>query len=124
MNPSSQTTPELEAMRAGIAYRFPVQIRNFRVTLRPVTIGEHMQINNEIVQELLEVPDNMRHAINENYLLAKKMLKMASKADIDGKEGPLQDYLLDKMTIDELLYAYDEYLQGVAKVNPKIEKMK
>ena len=117
-------TPEFDAMRMGVDYRFPIQIRKWRVTVRPITIAEHMQITNETVSEVMETPPEMRHAINENYLLAKKTLKMAAKLDPDpSKESPLQDYLLDRMTIDELLSAHGQYIKGVAKANPEFEEM-
>ncbi len=119
MNPSS---PELDLMRAGTSARFIIQIRKFKFNARPLTIAEHMDINNEIVTELLQVPENMRHAINEQYLLAKKMLSRASSME-PGRVGPATDYLMDQMTIDEILYAYDQYLEGTKRLDPRLEEM-
>ena len=124
MNPTSNDLPQLELMRQGVDYNFRVAIRAFQVKLRPVTIGEHQQINQEIIDKLSQMPQEMRHSLNESYLLAKEMLKAACKLDPEGKTaGPLTDYILDKMTIDEVLLLYKQYEDGVEKVNPRLEDL-
>jgi hypothetical protein len=116
--------PELEAMREGVAYNFPVQIRKWKVNLRPLTVGETMQINNEVLADLQQIAPTMRHQINESYLLAKYMLKKASAPPPPSTVlGPITDALLDGMTVDEVLFAYKQYLEGVERVNPRYEEM-
>lgn len=122
--PASNPLPELDQMRAGVEYRFPVQLRGWRCSLRPITISEHMTVNQEVINELMGIPEAARNAINENYLLAKKILRIASKPGPDSKEeGPLQDYLLDRMTVEEVLYAYKQWRRGCEQCDPQLEQM-
>lgn len=117
-------TPQLDKMRTGASYRFKIQLRLFSCNLRPLTIAEHMSVNQEVIEDLMAVPDSVRNSINENYLLAKKILKLASKPDPDTpEEGPLQEYLLDRMTIEEVLYAYKQWREGCKLCDPQLEEM-
>ena len=114
--------PELELMRQGVQYKFSLKIRNWSVPVRPVTVGEHMSINNEVINDMAGLSPLMRSTLNESYMLAKSMLKKASaEPPPSTRLGPITDLLLDSMTIDEVLFLYTQYEAGVAKVNPKFE---
>ena len=122
MNPHD-SLPDLEAMRLGVSYQFKIKIRQWSCVLRPVTVGEHMAINAEVFRLLQEASD-MNTAVNENYLLAKGFLKAASKLDPASTQEPrLNDFLLDRMSVDEVLYAYKQYLAGTELVNPELESL-
>lgn len=115
----------LSKMRSGVAYTFKVKMRDLELSLRPLTIGEQMQINNDVLETLRNLQKGEQHAANESYMLAKRVLETAcTPYGQPGAVGPLTEFVLSHMTTDEVLYLYRQYLQGVETVNPVLEYMK
>src|SRR5690242_11488152 len=89
----------LELMRMGTDARFPVQCKNYKVFLRPLTNQEIVEITNEVSQEISKMPQATQTRITEHTMYAKKVLE---KASTDGPDsivmGELTDYVLSRMT--------------------------
>lgn len=115
---------ELDAMRMGVDYRFQVRIRSYSVSLRPLSIIETIQVTERVAELIDSKPERARTRIMEHTLLAKETLKQASTLDVDSKEHPkLTDYILDRMTADELDAMFKEYVAICDRVNPVLEEI-
>ena len=114
---------QLEAMRAGVEYRHPVQCRNFSLLLRPLTANENLQVYNAVQSELMKAPAAARNAVHEHVLLAREYLKKASTSDVGQAVGEITDPMLDYMTNDEILHLHKQYLVVMDKCNPSLETM-
>lgn len=124
LTPTDLGLQDLDKMRMGIEYKFKVQIRGYNVELRPIEVGEQMEINREVMEWSANTPPALRNAMDENFMLAKKILEKASMTDPERKViGPIAEFLLQKMTVDEMMFMYRQYLDGVARVNPALEEM-
>lgn len=115
--------PQLDAMRAGVAFKFACKTRSFSVTLRPLTLDEQVNLINEVQADLSSMDELARNRITEETLYAKRTLAKASTTDVDTNDPKLTDYVLGKMIISELLFMYKQYLQGVERCNPAMEEM-
>lgn len=113
---------QLEQMRMGTAYRQKVRVRGYSVLLRPLTIGEHVQITQAIAETMDETPVHLRTALWQNILLAKKSLERASTEAPGAEHGPhLTEAVIDKMTNDELMALYKQWTAATARVDPNFE---
>lgn len=113
----------LTAMRNGVATSFPVKIRKFEIKLRPLSIVEETDIESEVVDLLMAMPENKRTRLMETRLLAAKSLERASTSDVDEKDYKLTQHELDRMTVDEIQSLWKQYTLGVQKINPSLETM-
>lgn len=114
--------PELEKMRAGVDYFFPVKLRGFSVSLRPLSNNEWVECYHDVAEFMEDLPANRRSKIQEDLALAKEILIRASRP-FDSKEpAKLTNLILDKMTNDELMYVYQEWQAICTRVNPSLEK--
>jgi hypothetical protein len=112
---------QLEAMRMGTEYRFPIQIREFRLAARPLTMSETLQIAAEVQEIMSKLPQNAKNALTEHTLLAKETIKLASTSDYGANDPKITDYILDRMTPDEITHLFKQYVTGCDKVNPNLE---
>lgn len=117
--------PELDSMRMGVDYRGILKIRNLSIPIRPLAIVEFVQIANEVAGELEDMPERQRTSFLEHLLVAKKTLQKASTPDVGSKVHPkLTDHVLDRMTPEEVEFAYKQYVAATERVNPALEEMK
>lgn len=120
----SERLSELDAMRRGIDYRLTIQCRDYSVSVRPLTMKETVDVATRVNDAILRMPENARTRIMESTLLAKETLKLATKNDIDSKDEPrLTDYIMDRMTPEELQFIHRQYVQAIDRVNPVMETM-
>lgn len=123
MYESQDLSPILNAMRMGIDYRHTVTCRGFTVSVRPLSIHEMTIVASRVIEAMKSAPETARHALNENLILAKETLKLASTTEYGSNDPKLTDYEMDRWTSDELQYIYRQYFQGCDKVNPVLEKI-
>lgn len=112
----------IEAMRMGVEYRFPIKLRDFSVSLRPLANSEVMNCYANVSEYLKNIPEHRRTRIQEDNALAREFLKVAS-AEFGKYPGQLTDVILDRMTTDEIMFMYKEWQAVCDKVNPQLEKM-
>lgn len=121
-NPASQI-PQIDAMRLGVDYRLELKLREFSVPVRPITISETLEIASRVGAHMARLPEASRNRVTEHVLLAKETLKVASTSDVGKQDMQLTDIILDKMTPDELTFAYKQYVSATDKVNPALEQL-
>ncbi len=113
---------QLTKMRMGCDYRFPVLIRKFSVLLRPLTNTETIEVTNQVFARMAGMSEHQKNRINENSIVAKETLKLASTEQPDSKDIPqLTDPILDRLTNEELSFIYDEYVAICDKCNPSFD---
>lgn len=120
---SLKELPEVEAMRMGIAYRFPISLRAFKMEVRPLTMSETIQVKQEVVRVLGSLPTNQRTPLEEHTLLARETLKLASQSDVGSGDFGITDAMLDNMRPEEIRYLMKEYVKVVDKCDPCFEEM-
>jgi hypothetical protein len=113
----------LDLMRLGCDARFPVKLRGFEVSLRPLTIAETVQLAGEVGEELAKKPNIARNAITEHVIFSIKTLTMASTSAPEKGDQKLTEYVLQSLTPDELHYLFKEYCIGNDRLNPSLEKL-
>lgn len=115
--------PQIEQMRQGVEYRGVIAIRGFKVFVRPLSISETSQVAGEVISEMEELPAQFRTSLTENLLLAKKYLVLATTSEVGKSDPKLSTLVLDRCTPDEIQCLYDQYLEVVERVNPKLEEL-
>jgi hypothetical protein len=113
--------PELEAMRLGVNYRQPIVVRNFKCLMRPLTIAETRTITEEVTVELNSLSLDQRNPLTENTQIAKKTLQLASTSDVGATDYKLTDYIMERMTPEEIEYLFKQYSAVTARCNPSLE---
>jgi hypothetical protein len=114
---------QLEQMRMGIDYRFTVAVRQYRLSLRPLSIIETVQVAGKVQERLGEVPPTSRTALLEHCYLAKETLILASTSDVGANDPKVTDYVLDRCTPAELSDLFKQYVSGCDRCNPSLEKL-
>lgn len=115
---------ELDAMRRGVDYRLEIKCRDYSVSVRPLTMKETVDVATRVNDNLLKMPQHARTSIMESTLLAKETLKLATKNDVDSNDEPrLTDYIMDRMTPEELQFIHRQYVQAIDRVNPVMEDL-
>lgn len=115
--------PELDLMRHGVDFRFRVSLRNWTVTLRPLTLAENLQVAHSVSAEVAKMPVSARTPVTEQTYLAKETLKLASTSDVGKYDPQLTDPIMDKMTADEIIFLSKQYREGLDRVDPNLEEM-
>lgn len=118
-NPDRLT--ELDAMRMGTEYRMEIALRGFKMPVRPLAMSEIVQIHHKVAEYVGTLPVSARTAQNEHYYAAREYLKAASTEDIGRGEVRIGDPVLDRMTVDEVMHLYRQYINTVDKANPSLE---
>lgn len=113
----------LTAMRNGVDHRFPVSCRKWNGRLRPLSILEETEIEAEVWDAIMSLPENKRTKLMETRLLAVKSLQLASTSSPGLKDFTLTQMELDGLTTDEIQFIWKQYTVGMAKYNPALEYM-
>lgn len=113
----------LDKMRLGVASRFPLQMRGFTATFRPLSIYETNVVAAEVVAELAQKPKSQQNPIMENSLLSIKIIEKASTSDIDKTDPQISAMELQRLSPKEVEFLYAEYVSACDKLNPRIESM-
>lgn len=114
---------QIDAMRAGVDYRFPIRIRQFAFEVRPLSILETVQVAQKVAESIRAAPESARNRLTEHTFLAKETLIVASTPDVGVNKPQITDYILDRMTNDELQFAYNQYVGVIDRANPQLELM-
>ncbi len=115
---------QIDAMRQGVDYRFPVKLRGFSILLRPLSVGESIQVASRVKARMELAPPEMVHALTSNTYLAGETLVLASTADVDTNDPRLTELIVQRMTPDELQSLFKQYVAGCDRCNPALETMK
>lgn len=108
----------------GVDYRFPLNIRSYRIFVRPISVMETIQVASNVTEALQSQPESARHRLTENLFIARETLKVASTPEVGSKVQPaITDYVLERMTPDEIEYAFKQYVSACDKVNPALEEL-
>ena len=114
---------QIEKMRMGAEYSFPVKCRGLRMFLRPLTINEHNHVMSETTR-ILSKSGMATNAPTEHSTYVSILLEMASTS-APGKTDPqITDVIVGRMTPDEIQFVYDQWLEGCKRCDPSLETMK
>lgn len=114
---------QIEAMRMGVDYRISVSVRDFTVHLRPLTSSETLDVAARVQEKIRNLPEFYKNNLTELTVLSRETLKVASTSDIGADDAKINDYILDRMTNDELLFLHKQYISVCDKVNPSLESL-
>lgn len=115
--------PQIDAMRMGVDYSFMVALRQFKVSLRPLTGLEVTNAWGAVADHLQTVPQHRRTKMLEDYWLSREILKTASSPFGPKTVPSITDPLLDAMTQDEVIALFKEWNATCDRVNPQLEIM-
>lgn len=110
-------------MRMGVDYSFMVEIRQYRLRLRPLSIKETVEVAASVSDKIRSLPDTMKRSLTESVLLAKETIKVASTSDVGVKDERITDMIMDQMTPDEMQFLFNQYTRECEKCNPSVETM-
>lgn len=114
---------EIEAMRMGTSYRGSIGVRGFTLSVRPLSIGEMVQVSGEVVTEMSRLPEGSRLKLTEATMMAQKTLVLASTSDVGTKDPHFTEGIAQRCTPDEIQYLFDQYIDLCDRVNPMLEEM-
>lgn len=123
-----ETTPveveQIQKMRLGVDYRHPITIRDFSILVRPISISETLEVSQVVTERFMKLDVNAKNRVAEHTFLAQETLLRASKPAPDSEMEPtISNYIMNKMTPDELSYLHKQYVAVMDKVNPALEMM-
>ncbi len=114
---------QIDAMRMGVDYRFRISCRGFSMMARPLSIGESVDVGTKVSERLLSMSDVEKNRLNEHSLLAYETLILASTTDYGTNDPKISEYILRRVTPDELQFLFKQYVAECEKVNPCLELM-
>lgn len=120
---AGDSIPQLDAMRLGVDYHLTIKVRGFTMTVRPLSISEHIQVASRVIEKFDQLPKTAQNRLTENMIKAKETLIVASTTDVDTNDPKITDYILDRMTDSEVQFIWKQYLSACDKVNPVFEEM-
>lgn len=119
----SSDFPDLQAMRQGIEFVFPVTCRGRTWKLRPLASLEIIQSASETADALSKLPDSQQSQVTASLLNASHQLIKASSSDLGATDATLTQQLLERMTPDEINSIWKQYVRITDRVNPDLEEM-
>lgn len=123
-SPGYDATNEiLNKMRLGVNFRWPIRIRDFEVTVRPLSMAETIEVMSKVAAELKRQPDIYKNKVHEHALIAKEHLILATTSQPGAGDFLLTHAVLNAFTPDELITLYKEYVSVTEKCDPSIESM-
>lgn len=114
---------QIDAMRSGVDYRFPVKVRSFELDVRPLSLMETVTVAQRVAEAMKSVPESARNRLTEHSFLAKFTLETASTSDVGAKDPKITEYVLDRMTAEELMAIFKQYVAIVDRANPVLDFM-
>lgn len=107
----------LAKMRAGIKETYEIRMREMRIPVRVLTIDEVNDIRREALK--LTMVSNGDET-DKNVQIQRMTLKLATT--LKPGTGPLlSDKLLKMLSVDEINYLYEEFVNVMDRVNPTLE---
>ena len=114
---------DIDAMREGVDYVGLIKVRGFETRVRPLSSYEQMQIFTEVAEDFSVMPEKQRTNAMESFLLAKKTLMKATTSDVGENDSRLNEQILNRMTMNEIISLHKEYCAMEDRVNPILEEM-
>lgn len=121
---ASDRIDQIDAMRMGVEYRFRIVCRGFSMLARPLSIGESVDVGTKVSERLAQMSEFEKNRLNEHSLLAYETLILASTSDFGTNDPKISEYILRRITPDELNFLFKQYVAECEKVNPCLELMK
>lgn len=112
---------QLELMRLGTQSRYAVKCRGFSVSLRPLTISEENRVAVEAQVELNKMPEHAQNRMFYDQIYTQKVLELSSTSDPDCYDPKLTAYIVSKMTVEEVLHLWKQYIAAKDRLNPSLE---
>lgn len=120
---TSRDIPQLEAMRLGVFYRQPISIRGFSLSVRPLTHMEMVGCTQNVAEKISRMPMAFQNAVAEHSMLCKEILVLASTSDVGANDPMITEYILDRMTNEELEFLFKQYVSICDKCNPALDSL-
>jgi hypothetical protein len=123
-HPNDKASPlEMESLRQGIDFRFPVDFKGKKIKLRPLSIMEEDQIARDILGLMNDLPAHERNSMSETIRLTQMKLEIASTSDVGVYDPSLPQAELKRLTPPQIDKIFKEWLAGCEKANPAPEKV-
>lgn len=113
----------IEDMRLGVDYTGTIKLRGFQVSVRPLSMAETLQVENNCQIAFSKMPEPSKTQLRWNHFYAKETLKLATTSDLDKNDSQLTDPILDRMTPEEVQALMKQYVAFVDRVNPVLENV-
>ena len=117
------TNEILTKMRMGVDWRWPIRIREFEVTVRPLSMSETIEVMSRVASEMKRQPEIYKNRVHEHALLAKEHLILATTSQPNAGDFRLSHAVLNDFSPDELIALYKEYVAVTEKCDPSIESI-
>jgi hypothetical protein len=114
---------QLEMMRLGTEARFAVKCRGFSISLRPLTIAEENRVAVESQVALNEMPEHSQNRMYYDQFYTQKVLELASTSSPDNYDPKLTSLMVSRMTVEEVLHLWKQYIAGKDRLNPSLEAL-
>lgn len=111
----------IDAMRDGVDYRQKITCRRFNLTVRPLSIGETIEIAAKVQERLDELNKYKSNRLSEHTILAAETLERASTSYEGQNDYKLTSAEVLKMTPEEIDFLWKQYIAMTDKVNPSLE---
>jgi hypothetical protein len=112
---------QLEMMRLGTEARFVVKCRGYAVSMRPLTISEENQTAVESQVDLQKMPEHQQNRMMYDQIFTQKVLELASTSAPGVYDPKLTGMIVSRMTVEEVLHLWKQYIAGKDKLNPALE---
>ena len=109
----------LAKMRAGTKEIYEIRLRELTIPVRMLSLDERLDIRNRMTVANSKV---LGDEANLASLVQKEILRTASSVG-KNQVGVLSDRLLGMLSLDEVIYLYNEYQRICEQVNPSLEQM-
>jgi hypothetical protein len=114
---------QLEQMRLGTEARFVVKCRGYALSMRPLTISEENKTAIESQVELQKLPEQQQNRMMYDQIFTQKVLELASTSAPDMYDPKLTAMVVSRMTVEEVLHIWKQYIAGKDKLNPALEEI-
>lgn len=109
----------LAQLRAGTKETYEIKMRELSVPVRMLSLDERLEIRNRCIVQARKVGGDEAYIAS---ITQKEILKLASSLN-NGQPGVLSERLLNMLTLDEIIFLYNEYQKICEQVNPSLEQM-
>jgi hypothetical protein len=106
-------------MRAGINESYEIRMREMTFPVRVLSIDEVARIRREAIAYSAT---NGGDETEKNIFIQKATLKLASTLTA-GSAPVISDKLLERLSLDEVIYLFQAYISEIEKVNPAVDHL-
>lgn len=109
----------LVKLRGGSKELYEIRLRELIVPVRMLPLDELLDIRNRMINQNAKVAGDQANLAS---LVQKETLRAAATIS-KGEPGVLSDRLLSMLTLDEVIYLYNEYQKVCEQMNPSLEQV-